>query len=59
MDNTAWKAYKDPDSGGIFWYNHETGVSQWDCPFEAGTGQLKDDHDEAVHEVHDFSDLGI
>jgi len=30
-----WKPYKDPDTGGIFWYNAVTQVSQWDCPFTA------------------------
>ena len=29
-----WKAYLDPDSGSIFWYNEETHVSQWEMPQE-------------------------
>jgi hypothetical protein len=33
--SSDWKPYKDPDSGGIFWYNTATQVSQWDCPFTA------------------------
>jgi hypothetical protein len=31
-----WKAYLDPDSGSVFWYNEETHVSQWEMPAEFG-----------------------
>ena len=54
LDQGPWKAYRDPDSGDIFWYNHETNISQWNCPFDAPA----EEHDE-VKEVHDFNDLGI
>lgn len=32
--NHEWKAYEDPESGAVFWYNHVSKVSQWECPFE-------------------------
>jgi hypothetical protein len=54
--NSPWRPYKDPSTGEIFWFNHETSVSQWDCPFE-NTRQSRED--EAVVEVNEFSDLGI
>jgi pyruvate/2-oxoglutarate dehydrogenase complex dihydrolipoamide acyltransferase (E2) component len=31
-----WKAYLDPDSGSVFWYNELTHVSQWEMPAEFG-----------------------
>jgi hypothetical protein len=31
-----WKAYLDPDSGSVFWYNEETHMSQWEMPAEFG-----------------------
>jgi len=34
IDTGDWKPYKDPDSGSIFWYNHVTQVSQWECPLQ-------------------------
>ena len=67
-----WRPYKDPDSGGLFWYNEATGVSQWECPFDNqgdhsdmydANGELLEDHDnDHDHEasvVHDNDDLGI
>lgn len=33
-NNSDWQPYLDPDSGGVFWYNHRTCVSQWECPEE-------------------------
>jgi ankyrin repeat protein len=32
-EKSDWKPYKDPDTGGVFWYNSKTKVSQWECPF--------------------------
>lgn len=29
-----WKAYIDPESGSVFWYNEVTFVSQWEMPAE-------------------------
>jgi len=34
LSSSMWKAYLDPDSGSIFWYNEETHVSQWEMPQE-------------------------
>jgi hypothetical protein len=34
LSTSMWKAYLDPDSGSIFWYNEETHVSQWEMPPE-------------------------
>jgi hypothetical protein len=31
-----WKAYLDPESGSVFWYNEETHQSQWEMPTELG-----------------------
>lgn len=36
LDSSEWRPYKDPESGAIFWYNHVTNVSQWECPFTNG-----------------------
>ncbi|CAM9105904.1 unnamed protein product [Choristocarpus tenellus] len=33
-DTGSWGAFKDPATGMIFWYNHETGQSQWEPPEE-------------------------
>lgn len=59
-----WKPFKDPESGAIFWYNHVTQVSQWECPFDdtdpeetKEEGEAGDD-DEAV-EVFNDDELGI
>jgi hypothetical protein len=27
-----WRAYRDPNTGAIFWFNKVTHVSQWECP---------------------------
>jgi len=29
-----WRAYIDPESGSVFWYNEVTFVSQWELPVE-------------------------
>jgi len=29
---SQWKPYMDESSGSVFWYNHVTQVSQWECP---------------------------
>ena len=42
----AWQAYKDPESGTQFYYNHDTHVSQWEIPegwVEAHQGNNDDD----------------
>eukprot|EP01041_Mallomonas_annulata_P005388 gene5388-10775_t len=31
-DLNDWRAYQDPESGSMFWYNHKTNISQWECP---------------------------
>lgn len=67
----AWRPYKDPESGTLFWYNHETCISQWEEPAEVrdergSAGQqflsdsalATDDHDEVVHVMTD-DDLGL
>ena len=61
-----WVAYKDPDSGCVFWYNQRTHVSQWDCPLEPGSaGYIGPDDNAADNyaadlvEVHHDDDLGI
>ena len=59
-----WKLYKDPDTGGVFWFNHETNVSQWECPFASEPGGGRggagtEEGDEHAVVVNDFSDLGI
>lgn len=65
-----WVAYKDPDSGCVFWYNQKTHVSQWECPLEPGSeGYIEpgNEHDDMAAEnyaadlveVHDDDDLGI
>ena len=28
----AWEELKDPKSGSVFYYNHKTGISQWEAP---------------------------
>ena len=74
-DEYEWHPYKDADTGALFWYNHITGVSQWECPYDppAGTEAQAEgdngyydehdhDHDGEEHEaqvVHDTDDLGI
>lgn len=71
-DKKNWKPYKDPDSGGLFWYNEITGVSQWECPFDNrgdhsdmydANGELREgydnDHDHDASVVLDNDDLGI
>ena len=34
FDMKSWKPYKDPETGGLFWYNSKTQISQWECPFD-------------------------
>ena len=57
----GWAKYPDPESGASYWYNHDTGASQWDVPHEVAeyrrTGAHPHDDQEAVHEVHDLDDL--
>ena len=47
-----WQKYQDPESGGYYYYNHQTGESTWKEP----EGFRLDDE---AHEVHDLDDLGI
>ena len=59
-----WRPYKDPTTDGLFWYNHVTGVSQWECPYDAPAEEpnpFDDDQGEHefVQEVHHTDDLGI
>lgn len=61
-----WKPYKDPQTGAVFWYNHRTNVSQWECPLtdknEIASSKSKnhsDRYNETVVEVHSEDDLGI
>jgi hypothetical protein len=64
-----WVAYKDPDSGSVFWYNQRTHVSQWECPLEPGSDGYIDQEDGGgdnsdyyaadLVEVHHDDDLGI
>lgn len=32
-----WRAYRDPSTGAIFWYNSVTNLSQWECPGSVAT----------------------
>ena len=74
VDEYEWHPYKDADTGALFWYNHITGVSQWECPYDPpvvdnNDNTLTDDnnayfdeHDHDEHDaqvVHDTDDLGI
>lgn len=63
---SAWRAYKDPTTGALFWYNEITKVSQWECPDESLVKNAKsrhgDDHhvtDENVVIVQSDEDLGL
>ena len=49
-----WRAYIDPETGAVFWYNEVTFVSQWELPveFEAEAGVF-----EAVSSVIIHSDV--
>ena len=29
---SAWEAFTDDDTGDTYYYNHETGTSQWEVP---------------------------
>jgi hypothetical protein len=29
-----WEEVRDPSVGSVYYYNHDTGVSQWDTPEE-------------------------
>lgn len=33
-DHYPWRAYIDPETGAVFWYNEVTFVSQWELPAE-------------------------
>lgn len=37
-----WRAYRDPTTGAIFWFNKVTNVSQWECPDAKLEGQLQE-----------------
>lgn len=59
-----WAAYKDPNTGMRFWYNHVTGASQWETPegYDENTvpepsWEEQQHHD--VEEIHNLDDLGI
>ena len=67
-----WKPYTDDTTGAVFWYNHVTHISQWECPFEDPAIEKRlldrlDDVDAANEEVEDQdayivqheNDLGI
>ena len=59
-----WRAYKDPNTGAIFWFNKRTNVSQWECPDQAVTNSScgptsgKIDSEE-VKTVQSDEDLGL
>eukprot|EP01138_Halocafeteria_seosinensis_P002666 gb/GECG01002725.1/.p1 GENE.gb/GECG01002725.1/~~gb/GECG01002725.1/.p1 ORF type:complete len:214 (+),score=47.19 gb/GECG01002725.1/:1-642(+) len=36
MEDTPWEVHEDPDSGAHFYFNPETGVTQWERPEELG-----------------------
>lgn len=63
--NTTWAAYKDPETGATFWYNHKTQASQWERPEQVAEGQssrtletlVEDGHGAAV--IDNLNDLGI
>lgn len=50
--NSPWRPYLDETSGVIFWYNHETAVSQWESPFEqqATTDRSSSHHENNYHD---------
>ena len=55
-----WKPYMDSASGSVFWYNHVTQVSQWECPADAQ--QDMSSVDEIYHdivEIQNENELGI
>ncbi len=56
-----WRAYKDPETGAIFWYNRVTNVSQWESPDEhLKAKQTESDHvNEDVVVVQSDADLGL
>jgi hypothetical protein len=37
-----WRAYRDPNTGAIFWFNKVTHVSQWECPDTALESQQRE-----------------
>ena len=61
--DSPWRAYKDPETAGVFWFNSETNISQWECPFPGeGTlfqGFALGEEIEDAFVVHDNDDLGI
>ena len=58
-----WRAYKDPATGAIFWYNKVTNVSQWECPDEGMPQPALSQRDELTNEevsvVQSDEDLGL
>ena len=38
-EESVWKTFRDPSSGELYYYNHVTGVTTWDSPFEDVTKQ--------------------
>ena len=38
-----WRAYKDPETGSVFWHNAKTNVSQWECPGGEGISTVEVD----------------
>lgn len=46
-----WRPYLDEDSDSIFWYNHITHVSQWECPFDPQVTALNS----PTHTMHDVT----
>jgi hypothetical protein len=40
---TAWRPYWDVNSSLIYWYNHDTLISQWESPFEGLVQSANDD----------------
>ncbi len=60
-EQQPWKGYTDPASGALFWYNHVTGQSQWDCPLlEEGDGGAAATTNTAAEQQHPLQeeDLG-
>lgn len=49
-----WQPYFDQDSGSVFWYNHKTCISQWECPaeFERASPQYQ----QLLHSEHNDID---
>ncbi|CAM9473319.1 unnamed protein product [Chrysoparadoxa australica] len=68
--SSGWEAYKDPNTGLVFWYHQETGASQWEPPEgvdiegqgeeeQAHSGSYHPDIGDNVHEVTTLDDLGL